>query len=314
MRRLSPLLVLLLLAFARPVAAAEPVKLILDWLINPDHGPLIVAREKGFFAEAGLAVELVAPSDPNDPAKFLAAGQADAAILYQPQLHLAVDKGLPLVRIGTLIASPLNTVMVPADGPIKTIADLKGKKIGSSLGGLDEAYLTALLARHKLTLADVTLVDVNFNLVPGLLSHQVDAIIGGYRTVEMNQLALEKMPARAFYFEEEGIPAYDELIIATSRKLLTDPRMPKVMAAIERGALYLVNHPEESWSLFIKGRPELDDPLDRQAWADSLRRFDLSPSALARGRYQAFAKFLLDRKLIAKIPPLESYAVELAAP
>ena len=67
---------------------------MLDWFVNPDHGPLIIAEEKGFFATQGLDVELiVAPADPNDPPKLVAAGRADIAVSYQPQLHLQVEAG-----------------------------------------------------------------------------------------------------------------------------------------------------------------------------------------------------------------------------
>src|SRR5258708_39959996 len=109
--------------------AADKLTVILDWFVNPDHAPLIVAQEKGFFAEEGLDVQIIAPADPNDPPKLVAAGQADIAVSYQPQFQMQVGQGLPLVRIGTLIATPLNCLLVPADGPIKTIADLKGRKI-----------------------------------------------------------------------------------------------------------------------------------------------------------------------------------------
>ena len=111
--------------------ATDKMTLILDWFINPDHGPIIIAEENGYFAEQGLEVEIVAPANPSDPPKLVAAGQAELAISYQPQLHLQVHEGLPLIRVGTLIATPLNCLLVLADGPIQSIADLKGKKVGS---------------------------------------------------------------------------------------------------------------------------------------------------------------------------------------
>ena len=95
--------------------------MLLDWFVNPDHAPLIVAREKGYFAANGLEVDLIAPADPNDPPKLVAAGKADIAVSYQPQLHVQVDQGLLLKRIGTLVATPLNSLVVVADGPITQI-------------------------------------------------------------------------------------------------------------------------------------------------------------------------------------------------
>src|SRR5687768_7845114 len=62
-----------------PASAAEKMTVLLDWFVNPDHAPLIVAKEKGFFEKHGLEVELVEPADPNLPPKLVAAGQGDIA-------------------------------------------------------------------------------------------------------------------------------------------------------------------------------------------------------------------------------------------
>ena len=83
---------------------------------------------------------MIEPADPNDPPKLVAAGKLDLAISYQPQLHIQVDQGLPVVRVGTLVSVPLNSLVVLKDGPIKTISDLKGKKVGFSVGGFEELY------------------------------------------------------------------------------------------------------------------------------------------------------------------------------
>src|SRR5215475_4292611 len=104
--------------------AADKLTLILDWFVNPDHAPIIVAAQKGFFTEAGLDVEIVPPADPSDPPKLVAAGRADLAVSYQPTHQIQVSEGLPLVRIATLIATPLNSVIVLKGGPVQSIKDL----------------------------------------------------------------------------------------------------------------------------------------------------------------------------------------------
>ena len=309
--RLPVLLILAGLGLAGPAAAAERLTLLLDWFVNPDHAPIIVAKERGYFAAADLEVEIVAPADPNDPPKLVAAGRADVAISYQPQLHIQVDQGLPLSRIGTLVATPLNALVALEGGTIDEIADLEGRKVGFSVGGFEDALLGAMLAEHGLTLDDVELVNVNFALSPALLSGQVDAVIGAFRNFELNQLELEGRPGRAFYPEEEGVPTYDELIFIANNTSLDDPRLPRFLDAIEAGTLYLLNHPDESFELFIEGRPELNDELNRLAWQDTLPRFALRPAALDTARYARFAAFLEVQGLIKTPPPVETYAVEL---
>lgn len=304
-------LLLALLLLPLPAQAAERLTVLLDWFVNPDHAPLVTAREKGFFADEGLEVELIAPADPNDPPKLVAAGQADIAVTYQPQLHLQVQGGLPLVRIGTLVDTPLNSLVALADGPVQSLADLKGRKVGFSVGGFEEALLGAMLAKHGLGLDDVKLVNVNFSLSPALIAGQVDAVVGAFRNFELNQMELAGRPGRAFFPEEEGVPAYDELIYVAHRDRLDRPELRSFLRAVERATLWLVNHPDEGWALFKKTDPALDDELNRRAWADTLPRFAHSPAALDSGRYRRFAAFLAEHEIVANPPAVASYAVDL---
>jgi len=296
---------------ATPAIAGEKLIVLLDWFTNPDHAPLYVAQELGYFADAGLEVELIAPADPNDPPKLVAAGQADIAISYQPQLHIQVAEGLPLMRIGTLVATPLNSLVVMADGPVQSIADLEGRTVGFSVGGFEDALLRVMLARYGLTLDDVTLVNVNFSLSPALIAGNVDAVIGAFRNFELNQMDIVGKPGRAFYVEEEGVPVYDELIFIAHEDNLDDARLRAFIGAIEAAVLYMINHPDEAWKLFIAGRPELDDDLNRRAWRDTLPRFALRPAAYDAARYERFAEFLAAQGLIPKALPAEAYGVEL---
>lgn len=296
---------------ATPACAADKVSLILDWFVNPDHAPIIVAAQKGFFAEAGLDVEIIPPADPSDPPKLVAAGRADLAVSYQPTHQIQVGAGLPLVRIATLIATPLNSVIVLADSPVKSIKDLKGKKIGYSVAGTEEAIMGTMLAKHGLSLKDVEMINVNFALGQALIAGRVDAVTGAYRNFELNQLAIEGKPGRAFYVEEEGVPVYDELIVVANKAKLADPKLRRFVAALERGVMFLINHPDESWKLFIQRHKDLDDELNKRAWRDTLPRFDKRPAAMDNGRYERFAVFLKEKGLVKDLPPVAEYAVEL---
>jgi putative hydroxymethylpyrimidine transport system substrate-binding protein len=207
--------------------------------------------------------------------------------------------------------TPLNSLVTLADGPVKAIPDLRGRKVGFSVGGFEDALLGAMLGHHGLSLDDVELVNVNFALSPALLSGQVDAVIGAFRNFELNQLELAGRPGRAFYPEEEGVPTYDELIFIANSGALADRRLPRFIDAIEAATLYIVNHPKDSFRRFIEGRPELDDELNRRAFADTRPRFALRPAALDHGRYARFAAFLERQGLIGPPPPVDTYAREL---
>ena len=304
---------LMLIASTATTLAADKMTLILDWFINPDHGPIILAEEKGYFKEQGLEVDVIAPADPSDPPKLVAAGKADLAVSYQPQLHLQIHEGLPLQRVGTLVATPLNCLLVLADGPIKSIADLKGKKVGFSVAGVEEAVLTAILSPNGLTMEDIELVNVNWSLSPSLMSKQVDAVIGAFRNFELNQMDINGVEGRCFYVEEEGLPSYDELIYVAKPDTMDKDVIARFLAATEKATQYLVHHPQESWEIFKGTSSELDDELNKRAWVDTLPRFALRPAAVDAGRYERMESFLKESGLIPSINPIEKIVVDVTA-
>ena len=294
-----------------PVQAAEKLTVLLDWFTNPDHAPVITAQTKGFFEAEGLDVELIEPADPAMPPKLVAAGQGDIAISYQPTLHAHIEEGLPVSWIGTLVETPLNSLIVLKDGPIKELKDLKGKTIGFSVSGFEDAMLGQMLKSVDLTMDDVELINVNFALSPSLMSGQVDAVIGAYRNFELTQIEIEGKEGKAFFPEENGVPIFDELIYVVNKDKTDDPRFEKFMAAIEAATIYLTNHPDEAWNAFIEAYPHLNDELNKRAWADTLPRFAKRPASLDVGRYQRFAEFMAEAGLISKVVPVETYAVEI---
>jgi len=305
--------VIALATLAAPASsqAADKLGVLLEWFVNPDHAPMVIAAERGLFADANLDVELIPPSDPSAVPRLVSAGQADIGIHYQPNLYLDHEAGLPLVRFGTLVETPLNTVTVLADGPIKSLKDLKGKKVGFSVTGFEDAMLKRMLASEGLSNDDVELINVNFSLSPSLIGGKVDATLGGFRNFELTQMRLEGHAGRAFFPEEHGVPAYDELIFVTRRDLVADSRLPRFLHAVEQASIFITNHPQEAWQLFVKAYPNLDDELNRTAFFDTLPRFAKRPAALDRGRYQRFAAFMQETGLIKAAPQVADVAVEI---
>ena len=299
------------LMMTAPALAADKMTVMLDWFINPDHAPILVAQSIGAFKDEGLEVEIVPPADPSVPPRLLAAKQVDLALSYQPQLYLLADQGLPVVRVGTLISSPLNTVVALGGGDIKTLADFKGKKIGYSVSGLEDAILSTMLAKSGLALSDVTLVNVNFQLVSALLSKQVDGVVGTYRNFEVNELKEHGATPLVFNVEDFGTPAYDELVILANKEKVGDPRIKKFLAALKKGTDYLLAHPTETWDSFAKDHADLNNSLNKTAWQQTMPMFARDPAALDQARYAAYGKFMVDNKLIKAELPVADYAVDV---
>src|SRR5680860_343407 len=240
MRRLfAPITALMLSSF--PAAAQDKLTVMLDWFVNPDHGPIILAQDLGYFADAGLEVDLVTPSDPNDPPRMAAAGRVDIAVSYQPELHLNRRTGLSLRRVGTLIETPVTCRVVLAEGPVQAIPDLAGRKVGFAVAGVQEMLLDAMLAHHDMAPDAVEQINIGWSISPALMSGQVDAVIGAFRNFELNQMALEGHEGRCFNPESEGVPSYDELIYVADPERMDAAVIARFLDATERAATFIVN-------------------------------------------------------------------------
>jgi putative hydroxymethylpyrimidine transport system substrate-binding protein len=276
-------------------AAAKPLTLILDWLVNPDHAALFVAEEQGFFAREGVEVNIVAPSNPDDGPKLVAAGHADLAVSYQPQLMVQAAQGLPLVRIAALIDQPLNCLIVKKNGPIHQLADLKGKHIAYTSQAEGTLMLSALLEKAHLRMNDVQTINVQYNLTQALLSNRVDAVINVMRNVEPLQMQFAGQPVKIFPVEIASVPSYDELIIVANKSKLSDPRLAKFLTALQKATHYLLDYPEVSWKLFAQNNPALNNALNHQIWQATLPYIAHHPAQFDKQRYQKFARFLYQK-------------------
>ena len=284
------------------------ISLMLDWFVNPNHGPIIIAQERGYFKQHGIEVDIQQPADPSLPPKLVAANKIDLAVSYQPNLTIDVAAGLPLIKTATLIATPLNTLMVLKKSGITDLSQLKGKTIGISIAGNEDATIGTMLADHGVKLSEVKIVNVGWALSSSLASGKVDAIWGGLRNFETNQLALEGYKAKSFFPEEHGVPSYDELVFVANAKTYDADALKKFNHAIEKATQFIVNHPDESWKTFVSYAPDtLNNELNKRAWSDTLTRFALRPSAVDLERYNRFSEFMFEHKIIKTQPKAQDF-------
>lgn len=302
-----------LAAAATRAQAAAPFTVILDWLLNADHAGLFGAEASGAFARAGLAVRMISPSDPSSPPRLLAAGQADLAIGYGSQINIITAAGLPVLRVATVIAGPLDVMMALEGSGIRTLADLRGRTIGYSVPGLDQAMLGAMLGSVGLRPDDVHLVDVNYDLVTSLLTRRVDAVVGVYRNAEVLQVrAMGRTPV-LFAPEDHGVPPADELILLARRDRAHDPRIAAFIGAMAEGVAAVQRDPDGMWARFAAAHAELDSAFNRASWTATVPLLARDPGRLDQARYERFAAFCVAEKLVAAPQALGDYAVQVVA-
>jgi len=275
----------------------KQLTLMLDWYLSPQHAALIVAKERALFAAQGLEIELLTPADPSIAIKLLAAGEVDLALTRQPLLHLHAHDGAPITRIATLIETPLNAVIVSGEAPAPAaVADaLADLHYGYSTREGRDVLVEQLLPRSVRQVDDfVAPESVHFDAADALRSSRVDAVADGFFHTLPQQLASDGIVTHTVRYSDIDIPRHDGLILlansdSVARQATTWSR---VLIALEEASNWMIEHPEEAWTLLVTTHPVLDNPINQEAWDDLLRRVALSPAALDERRYAAFESYL----------------------
>jgi putative hydroxymethylpyrimidine transport system substrate-binding protein len=246
-------------------AVDEHVDLVLDYLPNADHAGIYAALDSGEFARAKLDVSLRTPSDPSAPLKLLAAGKADLAISYEPELLLARAKGVKVVSIGALVQKPLTSIISAGKHAVRTPAELEGKKVGTAGIPYQDAYLKTVVRSAGADPARVTSTNVGFNLVPALLTKRVDAVLGMFWNVEGVQLQREDKKPVILRMDDVGVPTYDELVIVAREADVRSrgPLLRRFMRALARGHEALRKNIDVGVDALVKANPDLKASLQR---------------------------------------------------
>jgi putative hydroxymethylpyrimidine transport system substrate-binding protein len=212
--------------------------LTLDWFPNADHVAVYEALAKGYFRDVGLDVRTRVPSDPSAPIKQVAAGRTDLAISYEPEVFLARKQGLPVVAVAALVQQPLTSLMATAKSGVRSVRDLRGKRVGTAGIPYQSAYLKTILERAKVPTSGVKETNVGASLLPAMLSGKVDATLGGFWNVEGVELRQRRQRPWIVPVDRLGVPDYDELVLVAKEGDVEERRddLRLFISALARGA------------------------------------------------------------------------------
>ncbi|WP_375102735.1 ABC transporter substrate-binding protein [Paenibacillus sp. RS8] len=246
--------------------------IMLDWYPNAVHSFLYAAEQNGYFQEEGLDVEIQMPADTNDALKLVAANQVDLALSYQPQVLMARSEKIPVRSIAAIVRHPLNHLMVPQSGDIKSPKDLTGKQVGYSSIPLYEAMIRTMIQNDGGDPNASKLIDVGFDLIPAIATGQVDAIMGGF--INHEQLILEKEghPVHSFNPTDFGVPDYYELVLVASEQGVqnSESYFKKFLSAITKGQQFVQDNPEKALNLLL-AHEDATSPLEKEIEEKSLQ-------------------------------------------
>ena len=293
----------------------ERFNVILDYFPNADHAGLYAAQAAGDYERAGLDVELKPPPDPSAPLKLLQSGQADVVISYEPELLLARDKDADLVGVGALVQKPLTTLMT-LSGSINGPEDLRGKRVGTSGIPYQSAYLKTILKNAGVDPEEVKETSVGFNLVPAMLSREVDATLGAFWNYEGTDLRRRGRKPTIFRMERLGVPTYNELIFVARRKDLDEEfasKLRRFLRATAKGHERLRANPEVGVDALLKVDPGLERGLQTDVVSETLPVFfpedrDQPFGWQEPSEWNAYGEWMYDQELL-KQPPKAAEAL-----
>ena len=285
----------------------ERLDLILDFFPNADHAGLYAAIGTGAFREAGLEVTPQTPSDPSAPLRLLAAGKADLAISYEPEVLLARDRGLKVVAIGAVVQKPLTSLMSLGDKAIRDPAQLAGKKVGTAGIPYQSAYLKAILDEAGVDPADVEEVNVGFNLGPAMLSKRVDATLGAFWNYEGVQLERQKRRPTILRVEDLGVPTYNELVVVAREE---DARrrgklLRRFMLALARGHEALREDAKSGLRPLLEANKDLEEGLQAAVVRATMPVFfpedeDKAFGYMNEGEWVAYGRWMVENGLLKR--------------
>ncbi len=226
-------------------AATQTVNFQTSWIPLVQFGGSYVAAKEGYYAKHGVKVNILPGGPDTDGLALLASGKADVAVSNADVVARANQQGADLVIIGAGFQKSPLAIMSLASDPIKTPADMKGKKIGVPSG--DEGTHAAFLAVNGLTPSDVTAVPVSFDVTP-TTSHQVD---GQYVFATEQPISAEEAGHKTYsmLLADHGLNVYAQVYVVTKSYLAEHRQAVEDFMAGEI----------EGWQAYVKDQHEAVD-------------------------------------------------------
>ena len=265
----------------------EDFDLVLDWYPNAVHSFIYDAIDKGYFEEEGLNVNILFPSNNNDPISLSAVGKVDAGLYYQDDIIMAkANEDVPVVTIGTVVREPLDTISFLKSTGITRPKDLEGKTLGTTGVEFGDALIKKMMENDGSSIDKVNVVNVGFDLMSAMTTGNVDATFGCFINHEIPQLEKEGFEMGYFRPSDFGIPNYYSLVFVAGQDSVNNnpEKYHKFLRACSKGFYDMKNNPEDTLKILLANQNEENFALDPDVETKSMEI--LLP--LMEGEYDPF--------------------------
>jgi len=248
-----------------PTAPATPpapgkLTLQLKWVAQAQFAGYYVAKDKGYYKDVGLDVD-IKPGGPDiNPSQVIGGGGADVVLDWMPSALATREKGVPLVNIAQPFQKSGMELTCRKETGIAKPADFKGHTLGVWFGGNEYPFLSWMSTLGIATTGapdGVTVLKQGFNVDP-LLQKQADCI----STMTYNEYwqvidgGFKPSQLMVFKYEDEGVATLEDGLYVLEKNL-KDPafvtKMAKFVKASMKGWDYAMSHPDEAVKIILAG-------------------------------------------------------------
>lgn len=256
----------------------EKVTVVLDWTPNTNHTGLYVAKEKGFFEEQGLDVEIIQPGDAGAD-QLVASGQAEFAVSYQENITLARTQNVPIVSIAAVIQHNTSGFASPTDKNITSPKDFEGKTYGGWGSPIEQAVIETLMNTENADINKLDIVNAGNADFFTMANQGIDFawIYYGWTGVEA-ELRGENINMIYLTDYSEKLDYYTPVLATNEKMIKENPDTVKAfVAASSKGYKYAIENPEDAAEILSAAAPELDKELvlESQKWLSTKYQDDV---------------------------------------
>lgn len=275
---------------------------MLDWTANTNHTGLYVAKEKGYYQEQGLEVEILQAGDPG-PSQLIAAGKLDFGVSYQEEVTLARASGVPIVSLAAVIQHNTSGFASLKEANLLRPRDLEGKRYGGWGSPAEHAVVEAVMKKDGGDPEKVEFIDIGAADFFSVIGKSVDFtwIFQGWDGI---QAELKKIPLNIIMLKDfdEALDYYTPVIITSEQMINEKPDfVRKFLAATSQGYEYAIAHPDEAAAILLKYAPELNAELVKasQQWLSGQYQAEAAQWGLQKKEvWERYARWMLERGLL----------------
>lgn len=250
----------------------KKISVVLDWTPNTNHTGLYVAKEKGFFKDHGLDVDIIMPGEAGAD-QLVASGKADFGVGYQEAITQARIQDVPLVSIAAIIQHNTSGFASPVAKNITSPKDFEGKTYGGWGSPVETAVIESLMKQENADVSKVKNISIGDSDFFTAVKRDIDFawIYYGWTGVESE---LRGEPINMVYLTDysEKLDYYTPVLETNEKMISENPETVKAfVAAASLGYQFAIDHPSEAADILIKAVPDLNPELVKksQEWLAS---------------------------------------------